>query len=77
VLTVHSVANLCCGGQCIAVASPPHRGAGDLPTVTSLELHLPVVHPTLCKRAEEVEPQQWALGEAMMRTNVEVMTRRL
>jgi hypothetical protein len=54
----------------IAVASPPHRVAGELPT--SLELHLPVVHPTRCTRTEEVEPQQWALGEAMTRTHVEV-----
>jgi hypothetical protein len=52
------------------IASPPHRVAGELPT--SLELHLPVVHPTRCTRTEEVEPQQWALGEAMMRTHVEV-----
>jgi hypothetical protein len=71
----------------IAVASPSHRhiasaphrvaarNAGDLPT--SLELHMPVVQPTRCTRTEEVEPQQRALGEAMMRTHVEVMVERL
>jgi hypothetical protein len=58
----------------IAVASP-HRIA----SLTSLELHLPVVHwqPTRCTRTEEVEPHQWALDEAMMRTHVEVMVERL
>jgi hypothetical protein len=52
------------------IASPPHRVAGELPT--SLELHLPVVHPMRCTRIEEVEPQLWALGKAMMQTHVEV-----
>ncbi len=34
---------------------------------------MPVVQPTRCTRTEEVEPQQqWALGEVMMRTLVEV-----
>jgi hypothetical protein len=42
-----------------------------------LELHMPVVQPTRCTRTEEVEPQQqWALGEVMMRTFVEVMVER-
>ena len=39
---------------------------------------MPVVQPTGCTRTEEVEPrQQQALGEVMMRTNVEVMVERL
>jgi hypothetical protein len=72
----------------IAVASPSHhrrialaphsvaaRNAGDLPT--SLELHMPVVQPTRCTRTEEVEPQQLAMGEAMMRTHDEVIVERL
>ena len=71
-----------------AVTSPSHcrivsaahriaaRNAGELPTL--LELHMPVVQPTRCTRTEEVEPQQqWALGEVMMRTYVEVMVERL
>jgi hypothetical protein len=58
-----------------SIASQPHRVAGDLPTL--LELHLPVVYPTRCTRTEEVEPQPWALCEAMMRTHVKVMVERL
>ena len=71
------------------IASAPHRiGAAShrhritslhetqaLPT--SLELHMPVVQPTRCTRTEEVDPQQRALGEVMMRTYVEVMVERL
>jgi hypothetical protein len=62
------------------IASAAHRiaaqNAGELPT--SLELHMPVVQPTRCTRTEEVElQQQWALGEVMMRTFVEVMVERL
>jgi hypothetical protein len=39
---------------------------------------MPVVQPTRCTRTEEVEPRlQWALGEVMMRTCVEVMVERL
>jgi hypothetical protein len=67
----------------IAVASP-HRIAATSrrwrlaeSMLTSLELHLPVVHPTCCTRTEEVEPPQLALGEAMMRTHLEVMIERL
>jgi hypothetical protein len=52
----------------IAVASP-HRIA----SLTSLELHL----PTRCTLTEEVQPNQRALDEAMMRTHVEVMVERL
>ncbi len=65
--------------RCRRIASAPHRvaarNAGDLPT--SLELHMPVVQPTRCTRTEEVEPQQRALGEAMIRTHVEVIVERL
>ena len=43
----------------------------------SLELQLPVVPPTRCTRTEEVEPQQRALVDAMMMTQVEVVVERL
>ncbi len=72
----------------IAIASPLHRhrivlaphrvaarNAGDVRT--SLESNLPAVQPNRSTRTEEVEPQQWALGEAMIRTHVEVMVERM
>jgi hypothetical protein len=44
---------------------------------TSLKLHLSVVQPTRCTRTEDVDPEQRVLGEASMRTHVEVMVERL
>ena len=64
----------------IAVASPHRIGAASSRysrLATSLELQLPVVPPTRCTRTEEVEPQQRALVDAMMMTQVEVVVERL
>jgi hypothetical protein len=44
---------------------------------TSLKLHSSVVQPTRCTRTEDVDPEQRVLGEASMRTHVEVMVERL
>jgi hypothetical protein len=40
---------------------------------TSLKLHSSVVQPTRCTRTEDVDPELRVLGEASMRTHVEVM----
>jgi hypothetical protein len=58
-------------------AMRPHRIAKASRRWRLAELHLPVVHPTRCTQTEDVEPQQWALCEAMMRTHVAVMVERL
>ncbi len=61
------------------IASAPHciaaRNTGDVRT--SLESNLPAVQPNRHTRTEEVEPEQRALGEAMIRTQVEVMVERM
>ncbi len=61
------------------IASAPHRvaarNAGDVRT--SLESNLPAKQPNRRTQTEEVEPQQRALGEAMIRTHVEVMVERM
>ena len=72
----------------IAVASPSHRrriAASHRRRIsslhemqgTSLKLHSPVMQPSRSTQTEDVDPEQRVLGEASMRTHVEVMVERL